>query len=879
MPHAAPEDEAGGLASLLDCEILDTLPDPRFDAAVRLAARLLDMPMALVTLVDQGRHWIKAGLGPLAPGGAPGYATSRDVAFCAHAILSPGDILVVEDAAADDRFRANPLVCGPPGIRFYAGAPLLDARGRALGTLCVLDTRPRHLPPDQEAALRDMALGAASLVELRRSAAALHRNRERYRHAVELSRQVPWRAEPQGRVVEVDERWPGLFGQSCVEALQDGWQKAIHADDLARIVRTWDGAVAGGAAMDTECRFRVASGEHRWFRVLAAIGRDASGAAPGWFGTVEDVHDRKLAELALRESEEHHRYSLEFSPQIPWTADPRGRMQEVSPKLSALTGLDEAAILRDGWAQFTHPEDQPAVWHRWARSAETGEPYDVEYRIRVADGSYCWFHVRAYARRGPDGRVMRWYGTAEDISARRVDQARIAHMSLHDGLTGLANRTLFQNRMQQELARIGRGAQLAVLCVDLDNFKAINDTRGHAAGDMLLRQVAERLSGCLRETDVVARFGGDEFVVIQTGLDQPQHAATLASRIIERISRPYDLDGQVVGISATVGVSMTPQDGTSAERLFQSADMALCRAKAEGRGRYRFFEQTMHEQQQARQAMTVDLRHALDRGELAVFYQPLVDIASGRIGSFEALLRWRHPTQGLVSPALFIPLAEETGLICEIGEWVVREACREAVSWPGDIRVAVNLSPVQFRDHDLPQRVAAIVAESGLAMRRLELEVTESVMLEDGDGAAGMLDAFHALGLSVAMDDFGTGYSSLCYLHTLRFDKLKVDQSFIGRLAHSEESRAIVRAVLSLGRDLGLRTVAEGVETLEQLEQLRAYGCDQAQGFHFSKAVPGAQVPQLLRAFHRTGPAPHGPGEAQDPAAGLRPRLAPAAID
>ena len=866
MPHAAPVDEAGRIASLLDCEILDTLPEASFDAAVRLAARLLDMPMALVTLVDRDRQWVKAGMGPL----APGCETPRDVAFCAHAILSPGEILVVEDAATDDRFRANPLVCGPPGIRFYAGAPLLDARGRALGALCVLDTRPRRLCADQKATLCDLALGAASLVELRRSAAVLRRSRERYRYAMELSRQVSWRADHRGRVVEVDERWPCLFGQPCAEALVDGWREAVHADDLARVALTWAGAVAGATAIDMECRFRLASGGHHWFRVLAAIRRDASGAAMGWFGTVEDVHDRKLAELALRESEEHHRYSLEVSPQIPWTADAIGHMQEVSPKLSALTGLDEAGILRDGWAQFTHPEDQPAVWHRWARSAKTGEPYDVEYRIRVADGSYRWFHVRAYARRDADGRVMRWYGTAEDISARRIDQAHIAHLSLHDGLTGLANRTLFQNRMQQELARIGRGAQLAVLCVDLDNFKAINDTRGHAVGDMLLRQVADRLSGCLRETDVVARFGGDEFVVIQTGLDQPQHAATLAARIIERVGRPYDLDGQVVGISATVGVSMTPQDGTSAERLFQSADMALCRAKVEGRGRYRFFEQAMHEQQQTRQAMVVDLRRALGRGELAVFYQPLIDIATGRIGSFEALLRWRHPSQGMVSPAVFIPLAEETGLICEIGEWVVREACREAVSWPGDIRVAVNLSPVQFRDHDLPQRVAAILAQSGLATRRLELEVTESVMLEDSEGAARMLDAFRALGLSVAMDDFGTGYSSLCYLHTLRFDKLKVDRSFIDRLAHSEESRAIVRAVLNLGRDLGLRTVAEGVETAEQLEQLRAYGCEQAQGFHFSQAVPGAQVPQLLRAF---APAPHEPGAVQ----AQRPRLSPVA--
>ncbi|MGI3775954.1 MAG: putative bifunctional diguanylate cyclase/phosphodiesterase, partial [Janthinobacterium lividum] len=489
------------------------------------------------------------------------------------------------------------------------------------------------------------------------------------------------------------------------------------------------------------------------------------------------------------------------------------------------------------------------VWHRWARSAETGEPYDVEYRIRVADGSYCWFHVRAFARCTGEGRIMRWYGTAEDITGRRADQARISHMALHDGLTGLANRAMFQERMQQELARVGRGAQLAVLCVDLDDFKAVNDRHGHAEGDRLLRQVAERLGACLRETDVVARFGSDEFVVIQTGLDQPGNAAALARRIIEVVGRPYELGGQAVAVGATVGVSVSPQDGSSAEKLFQSAEMALSRAKAEGRGGFRFFEQHMHEQQQARGEMLAELRHAVARGEMSVHFQPLVDVASGRIASFEALLRWEHPALGAVSPTVFVPLAEETGLIVAIGEWVVREACREAATWPEGIGVAVNLSPVQMRDPGLPQRLAAIARGAGLAPERLELEVTESMMLDDRDGATRMLEAFHALGMRIAMDDFGTGYSSLRYLHTFRFDKPKIDQSFIGRLTDSEESRAIVRAVLSLSRDLGLRTVAEGVETEAQLEQLREYGCDLVQGFLFSRAVPKDEVARLIQGF------------------------------
>lgn len=832
MPCPETVTEAARLACLLSAGVLDTPPDHRFDAITRLAARMLDVPQALVTLIDASRQWVKSGCGPM----AAGEVLARDVAFCAHTIMTPGKVLVVEDATTDARFSDSPLVTGPSAIRFYAGAPLLDSEGHALGALCVLDTRPRGFSAEEEATLRDLALGVSALIELGRAAAALRRDRERYRHAVELSRQVPWQADAQGRVVEVGAGWPTLFGQSCEEALNGGWRAAIHPDDLPWMIDAWQRAVAEEEAFDVECRYRMAAGGFRWFRVLGALSRDAIGVPEGWFGTVEDVHERKLAELALRESEEHHRYSVEVSPQIPWTADPGGQLEEVSPKLSALTGLDEASILRDGWAQFTHPDDQPAVWHRWARSAETGEPYDVEYRIRVADGSYCWFHVRAFARCTGEGRIMRWYGTAEDITGRRADQARISHMALHDGLTGLANRAMFQERMQQELARVGRGAQLAVLCVDLDDFKAVNDRHGHAEGDRLLRQVAERLGACLRETDVVARFGSDEFVVIQTGLDQPGNAAALARRIIEVVGRPYELGGQSVAVGATVGVSVSPQDGSSADRLFQSAEMALSRAKAEGRGGFRFFEQDMHEQQQ-------------ERGEMSVWFQPLVDVASGRIASFEALLRWEHPALGAVSPTVFVPLAEETGLIVAIGEWVVREACREAATWPEGIGVAVNLSPVQMRDPGLPQRLAAIAREAGLAPERLELEVTESMMLDDRDGAARMLEAFHALGMHIAMDDFGTGYSSLRYLHTFRFDKLKIDQSFIGRLTDSEESRAIVRAVLSLSRDLGLRTVAEGVETEAQLEQLREYGCDLVQGFLFSRAVPRDEVAGLIQAF------------------------------
>ncbi len=846
---APPLNEDERLASLRDLGILDTPPDERFDAVTRLACRLFRMPVALVSLVDEDRNGVKSVV--CFPQGAQG---PREQAFCAHGILSPEHTLVVEDMTCDARFAAHPLVTGPEAVRFYAGVPLLDPQGRALGTLCVLDTRPRRFSRDDIETLSELATGVADFIGLHRATLALRESRDSYRSIVELTRQIPWVADPAGDTVSVDGRRPLMSGQTPADALGRGWSKALHPDDQSSSLRLWRAALASGSPYSAEFRLQGADGTYRWFRSRAAPQRAEDGTILRWRGTVEDIHESRLLELALRESEEHHRYSIEASPQIPWTADPSGHVQEVSARLSAITGIGHDAIMTDGWAQFTHPADQPDVWNRWAQCARSGNPFDVEYRIRIAGGSYRWFHVRAFARRAGSGAILRWYGTAEDISGRKGDQAQIVHMATHDSLTGLANRILYRQRIQEELARTARGAQLAILCIDLDNFKAINDTRGHPAGDMLLRLVAQRLTACVRETDLVARFAGDEFMVIQAGLGQPLIAQALATRILDALGAPYDLEGQPVTLTATIGVALAPQDGTSADRLFQNADMALCRAKAEDRGSVRFFEPGMHERLRARQALKLDLRHALDRGEMEVFYQPLVDIRHERIVGFEALLRWHHPALGMVPPATFIPLAEETGLIRRLGEWVLDQACREAMRWSPDIRVAVNLSPAQFRSADLVHRVQAVLLSSGLQPHRLELEITESVLLEDSDANIVMLKSMHALGLKIAMDDFGTGYSSLCYLHRFPFDKLKIDRSFIEKFAEAQESRAIVRAVLGLSRDLGLRSVAEGIETADQFEQLRAYGCNEAQGYYFSPPVPTNDIAALLERFNTAAP-------------------------
>ena len=401
--------------------------------------------------------------------------------------------------------------------------------------------------------------------------------------------------------------------------------------------------------------------------------------------------------------------------------------------------------------------------------------------------------------------------------------------------------------MDHGLAQVRRhGTMLAVLCLDLDRFKQVNDTLGHPAGDALLRAVAGRLAGCLRDCDTVARLGGDEFAVIQAPLGRAEDAATLAQRIVKTLSEPYDLSGHNVMIGASVGIALAPADTADGDLILNMADMALYRAKADGRGVFRMFEPGMDTRMQARRVLESDLRRAVQAQEFEVHYQPLVDLPSGRVSALEALVRWRHPGRGLVRPDDFIPFAEETGLIGPIGAWVLHQACADAAGWPAEVRIAVNVSAAQFKGPGLIETVLDALAASGLPPERLELEITETALLADADATLAALRKLRAKGVRIAMDDFATGYSSLGYLRSFPFDKIKIDRCFIRDIETSADCKAIVRAVAGLGSNLGITTTAEGVETAAQLDQLRAEGCDQVQGFLFSRPVPARDVEALL---------------------------------
>jgi diguanylate cyclase (GGDEF)-like protein/PAS domain S-box-containing protein len=492
-------------------------------------------------------------------------------------------------------------------------------------------------------------------------------------------------------------------------------------------------------------------------------------------------------------------------------------------------------------------------------TARGGEDMIVE-RLAAIRAGKPWFEINEFG----DGRIiaMSYHPLSnggsvaihEDVTERRKTEQRIAHMAHHDALTDLPNRVQFREAMTEALRSVADGEKLAVLYIDLDHFKDVNDTFGHPIGDVLLLQVSERLRGCVRPSDAVARLGGDEFAVLQTAVNQPVSATAMANRIIKELALPFDLDGHQAIIGASIGISVAPDDGDDADGLLKKADMALYRSKEDGRGIYSFFEPEMDARMQRRRALELDLRRAISLNQFEVHYQPLLNLQTNEISGFEALVRWRHPERGMVQPNDFIPLAEETGLIGPIGNWVLNQACSDALKWPDHVKIAVNLSPVQF-NKTLVLDVISALAKSGLAPSRLELEITETVLMQDTDSAIAMLNQLRDLGVRIAMDDFGTGYSSLGYLRKFPFDKIKIDRSFIADMDEKADSIAIVRAVTGLGATLGISTTAEGVETVEQLRQLRLEGCTEAQGFLISKPRPAGELADLLGQLTKFGKA------------------------
>jgi diguanylate cyclase (GGDEF)-like protein/PAS domain S-box-containing protein len=575
---------------------------------------------------------------------------------------------------------------------------------------------------------------------------------------------------------------------------------------------------------------------------------------------------RRAAELvrineALRESEERYAVAARGGNDGLWDWNLKTGRVYYSPRWKAMLGYADVELGDDPdeWLGRVHPEDQPDVREHLAAHLDGASPhFENEHRVRHKSGEYLFVLSRGLVVRDGRGENVRLAGSQTDITLRKQTEAQILHDALHDPLTGLPNRTLFLDRLGQALARRHRREdyRFAVLFLDLDRFKLVNDSLGHPAGDELLVGLAKRLSGCLRSEDTVARLGGDEFALLLDDIGDARAAARMAERIREELRQPFNLGGHEVFSTASIGITFDPESDRRPEDLLRDADTALYRAKALGRDRHELFDEAMHSRAVAILKLETDLRHALERNELGLVYQPIVALQTGGTVGFEALVRWSHPERGLLFPDEFIPLAEETGLIVPLGQWVLREACGAARSWQEAARggppcfVSVNLSVREFSRADLVERVRKVLGEFGIPPSSLRLEITESLIMDDPEAAVARCRGLRELGVGIDIDDFGTGYSSLSYLRRFPVDALKIDRSFVSRMDEHTEDLEIVRAIVSLATTLHIGTVAEGVETPEQAEKLRSLGCELGQGYLFAR--PLAREEAIARARGET---------------------------
>ncbi|MFT3732294.1 MAG: EAL domain-containing protein [Hyphomicrobium sp.] len=549
----------------------------------------------------------------------------------------------------------------------------------------------------------------------------------------------------------------------------------------------------------------------------------------------------------LKEREASFRMLFEANP-VPMFVARKDNKTILSANAAALRhyGFKREELPTRTLFDLHHPDDHIHLDRLYAARPE--EFAGQTWRHLKSDATS--IDVAIYASSITQGNVPAILFAAIDITERKAAEAKVAYLAHHDALTGLANRVFLRKGLDELLlTRKRSGTGLAVLCIDLDNFKVVNDSMGHAAGDSLLQQLAQRIQDSLRKDDIAARLGGDEFAVVLANTNEGVEVSSVAQRIIDVLRQPFEIADQMVNVTASIGIALCPSDGDTAEALLKNADLALYQAKDDGKGCFRYFEAAMNVRVMARRKIESDLHQAFLNGTLEIHYQPLVSLNSGDVSGFEALLRWPHAERGFIPPSEFIPIAEECGLIAPITDFVLQRACHDAMSWPKKARLAVNMSPQRFRIGNVFQAVSDALRNSGLEPDRLELEITEALLLENSESVLSILHAIRGLGVRISMDDFGTGYSSLSYLRMFPFDKIKIDGSFVRGIGFGNESQAIIRAIMGLGSSLGMTITAEGIETESEQEFLRAVGCDEGQGFLYSKARPVGEVPQILDAL------------------------------
>jgi diguanylate cyclase (GGDEF)-like protein/PAS domain S-box-containing protein len=631
------------------------------------------------------------------------------------------------------------------------------------------------------------------------------------------------------------------------------YESLTHAEDQLWVRESVREALNRREGFDLEYRIVHADGGVRWVWERGIGVQDGEGRIVAVEGLIQDITERRNAVQALREAERRYRGLFDNAIEGIFRTTADGQYLDANPALAQIYGFGSTAelmtSLRDiGRQLYVDPQRREEFMRIMrARGSVTG----FESQVYRKNGDIIWISENARAVFDEDGRLESYEGTVEDVTERKLYQARIEQQANYDTLTGLANRSLLQDRLEQALLTANSyGTQVAVAFVDLDRFKYINDSLGHHVGDELLRTMADRLESCVRGCDTVARLGGDEFVVLLTGHSAPDQIRNIVERMLAVVTQPWISEHGEFNVSCSIGVALYPSDGADARTLLKHADSAMYRAKESGRNNYQFFTRELNALMIERLAMESSLRRALERDQFLLDYQPRVDLGTGRIIGAEALIRWKLPEQGIVAPGKFIPLAEETGLIVPIGKWVLKAACAQNKAWQdaglAPIVVSVNVSARQFRQDNLVRTVAEVLEETGLGARYLELELTESMVMHDAPQLVAMLGELKRLGVQIALDDFGTGYSSLSYLKRFPVDRLKVDRSFVEHLATDADDATIVRAIITLGHNLGLKVVAEGVELPEQVDFLRLNRCDEAQGFIYCPPIEPTELAARL---------------------------------
>jgi len=880
MAADIPFDEVSRLSALRELNILDTEAEQEFDELTALAAQVCQAPIALISLVDEQRQWLKSRVGLNLT------ETPRDIAFCAHAILQPNSLLEVPDTQLDNRFSDNPLVLEAPNIRFYAGAPLIDTDGHALGTLCVIDHVPRKLAEAQRAALTVLSRAIVQQLELRRrlqriknstgkllshnsrleaeikiGAATLEDEVVMHNESELLSRQILDRAldgvinlDQHGRVTYWNAEAERIFGYSSEYAhSRDIIEMILPADQHLVVRELMEQFLLTGAGKENHRRFEINALRADGAKVPVEISVIVLQRFGEYFfnGFVRDLteHNKNIEELRIS--------AITFNSQDAIIiTDAEIKTLRVNQKVLDITGYTSADLIGLEPSLLSSTMQSEQFYTDMWRTIETSGSWEGEVWDQRKNGELFPLQIAITAIRDAKARVTNYVFSFSDITANKRDADAIHKLAYFDPLTHLPNRRALIDRLSQRLSSCGVDSNtLGLLIVDLDNFKDINDALGNHVGDKILIGAAQRLRDSVASEDTVARIGGDDFVVVLDSLDLNVERAkaqvdTIAAYILASLNRPYQIDKQAIRCTASIGVALADQDQISMEELLKQADIGLFQAKTSGRNRMCFFDPAMAQTVTLQAQLANALHSAVQDRQFELYYQIQVDSQNRPVGA-EALIRWEHPQLGIVSPNDFIPLAEASDIILPIGLWVLDTACAQLKSWQSNpctcwLSIAINISPRQFHQADFVDTVLQAIARWDISPGSIKLELTETVILDNTNETIEKMHQLKRAGVEFALDDFGTGYSSLSYLTQLPLSQLKMDQSFVRKIGITENDDIIVQTILAMAKSLAIKVIAEGVETEAQRSFLAKLGCSLFQGYLFSKPVPVAEFEKLL---------------------------------